>query len=188
MTDLLEFVSGLLDGVTFIALALVLGGIGCSLAVLRVTHDTRPLLQAGVQQVLALTLASAMTLAGLRVFQLFMKPLAIAVATGASAFSAFAHTRVYQFLVISVVLALGLVGALMFVKRQAGSAIRWFFVLVCAGAFMVNEGWLTHAASRLEGGGPLMVVTVIHVLGATVWAGGVAHVLLLWNQISGRES
>ena len=148
MTDLLEFVSGLLDGVALIALALVLGGIGCSLAVLRVTHDTRPLLQAGVQRVLALTLASAMSLAGLGILQLFLKPLALAVSTGASAFSAFSQTRVYQFFVISVVLALGLVGALVFVKRQVGSASRWFVVLVCAGAFMVNEGWLTHAASR----------------------------------------
>lgn len=181
MTDLLEFVSGLLDGVTLIALALVLGGIGCALAVLRVTHDTRPLLQTGVERVLVLTLASAMSLAGLRVLQLFMKPLALTVSTGASVFSAFAQTRVFQYLVISVVLALGLVGALVFVKRQVGSASRWCVVLVCAGAFMVNEGWLSHAASRLEGGGPLMVVTMIHVLGATVWAGGVAHVLLLWK-------
>jgi len=187
MTDLLEFVSGLLDGVTLIALALVLGGVGCSLAVLRVTHDTRPLLQAGVQRVLLLTLASAMSLAGLLVLQLFMKPLALAVTIGVSAFSAFAHTRVYQFLVISVVLALGLVGALVFVKRRVVSTSRWFVVLVCAGAFMVNEGWLTHAASRLEGGDSLMVVTVIHILGATVWAGGVAHVLLLWNYLRKRD-
>lgn len=31
----------------------------------------------------------------------------------------------------------------------------------------------------LRGGGPLMVATVIHVFGATVWAGGIAHLLLL---------
>ncbi len=188
MTDLLEFVSGLLDGVTLLALVLVLGGIGCSLAVLRVTYDSRPLLQAGVQRVLVLTLASAMSFAGLRTLQLIMKPLALALATGASVYSAFFQTRVFQFLVISVVLALELVGALVFVKRQVGSASRWCVVLVCAEVFMVNEGWLTHAASRLEGGGMLMVVTMIHVLGATVWAGGIAHVLLLWKFLRQEDS
>ncbi len=144
MTDLLEFISGLLDGSALMALALVLGGIGCSLAVLRVTHDKRPILQAGVQQVLVLTIASAIGLFGIRVLQLFIKALALAQATGASAFSAFAQTRVFQILVISIVLVLGLGGALLFVKKNVMSFSRWVVVMVCVGAFIVNEGWLSH--------------------------------------------
>ena len=50
-------------------------------------------------------------------------------------------------------------------------------------AFMVNEAWLSHGASRLEGGGPLMVLTMLHVIGAVVWAGGVFHLLLSWRII-----
>ena len=50
-----------------------------------------------------------------------------------------------------------------------------------AGLFLVNEAWLSHAASRLDNQGPLMVATMVHVCGATVWAGGVAHMVLLWR-------
>jgi len=181
MTDLLEFISGLLDGVSLIALALVLGGIGCTLVVLRVTQDDRPILRAGAQRVLGVTLASAMCLTGLRAFQLLMKPLALSNVMGFSAFPAFAQTQVFHFSLISVALLSGLVVTLMVVKRNMLSRGRWIGVLCVVVVLMVNEAWLSHAASRLEGGGVLMVVTMVHVLGATVWAGGVAHLLLLWR-------
>ncbi len=181
MTDLLEFISGLLDGVSLVAMALVLGGIGCLLAVLRITRDDRPIFHAGAQRVLGVTLASAMCLAGLRALQLFMKPLALSNAMGSSAFAAFAKTQVFHYSVISVVALMGLVGALWVVKKNIASQGRWIGVLCVVVAFMVNEGWLSHAASRLEGGGLLMVVTMVHVFGATMWAGGVAHLLLLWQ-------
>lgn len=181
MTDLLEFISGLLDGMALIALALVLGGIGCVLAVIRVSHDDRPVLHIAAQRVLALTLISAGGLAGLRVFQLVVKLLALAGTTRESALSAFTQTHVFQFGMISVVLALGVVGGLIVVKRNMVSRSRWGGVLGLVGVFLLNEAWLSHAASRLEGGGPLMVVTMVHVVGATIWAGGIAHLLLLWK-------
>jgi copper resistance protein D len=187
MPDLLEFISGLLDGVALIALALVLGGIGCVLGVLRITHDDRAVLRAGAQRVLGVTLLSAMVLAGLRILQLIMKPLALSYAMGASAFTAFSQTQVFQFSVISVVLLVLLVGTLKVVQKHLLSRGGWVGVLVVVIALMVNEGWLSHAASRLEGGGPLMVVTVVHVLGATVWAGGVAHLLLLWQCLRKKD-
>lgn len=125
MTDLLEFISGLLDGVSLIALALVLGGIGCVLAVLRITQDDRPIFHEGAQRVLGVTLASAVCLTGLRAFQLFMKPLALSNAMGRSAFPAFAQTQVFHYSVISVVLLIGLVGALWVVKKNMVSLGRW---------------------------------------------------------------
>ncbi len=188
MTDLLEFINGLLDGVSLIAMALVLGGIGCALLVLRVIQDDRSILRAGAQRVLGITLASAVCLAGLRAVQLFMKPLALSNAMGSSAFAAFAHTQVFYYSVISVGLLMGLVGTLIVVKRNMCSRGRWIGVLGVVAAFMVNEGWLSHAASRLEGGELLMVVTMIHVLGATVWAGGVAHLLLLWRFLRKQDA
>lgn len=188
MTDLLEFISGLLDGVALIALALVLGGIACTLVVLRAIHDHRPVLQAAGQRVLFLTLISAVILAGLRVLQLLMKSLALADAIGQSAFSAFAQTQVFQFGLHSILLILVVVVALSVVRKNVLSFSRWLVLLFIVGALMVNEGWLSHAASRLEGGGPLMVVTMIHVFGATVWAGGVAHLLFLWNFLRKQES
>ena len=186
MSDLLEFISGLLDGVALIALALVLGGIACVLSVLRITHDHRAVLRLGAQRVLSVTFVSTLCLAGLRVIQLLLKPLALSTAMGSSAFTAFSQTQVFHYSVMSVALLLGLAGALGVVKKQLLSRGGWVGVFLGVVAFMVNEGWLSHAASRLEGGGPLMVATVIHVFGATVWSGGIAHLLLLRQGL--RES
>ena len=49
---------------------------------------------------------------------------------------------------------------------------------------MINEAWLSHGASRLESRGSLMFVTMVHLLGASVWAGGVFHLLLSWRVIN----
>jgi len=107
---------------------------------------------------------------------------------GSSAFSDFSQTQVFQHGVLSILLTVGLVSAVMFVKQHVGSWIRWLLVLVLAGTYMVNEGWLSHAASRLEGGGSLMIVTMIHVFGATLWAGGIMHLLLLWRFLRKQDS
>jgi len=179
MTDLLEFISGLLDGLALVVLAGVLGGLGCLLVVLRVTQDPRLIIQKSSQHVLGLTLGSAVLLLWLRILQLVLKYLALREVLEGSALTAFAQTRVFQFGLLSIVLSLGLIGALMWVKSQPTSYRRWFGLLALVGAFLVNEGGLSHAASRLEGGGPLMVFTMVHVLGATVWAGGVTYLILM---------
>ena len=180
MPELWGFISSLLDGAVLLALALVLGGIGSLFAVLRVTHDNRPILHASVQRILLLTLVSAVCLIGLRTLQLLLTPLALADVIEGSVLTAFVHTQVFQDGAVSVVLALGILGALCVVKGHLVSRGRWVGVLCCVGAFLIHEGWFSHAVSRLEGGGSLMVVTIIHVLGATVWAGGVAHMWFLW--------
>ena len=188
MTAILEFISGLLDGVALLALALVLGGLGSALAVVRVLHGHHPVLHEAVQRVLSLTLFSGVCLIGLRILQLVLKPMALMDVMGSSAFSDFSQTQVFQHGVLSILLTVGLVSAVMFVKQHVGSWIRWLLVLVLAGTYMVNEGWLSHAASRLEGGGSLMIVTMIHVFGATLWAGGIMHLLLLWRFLRNQDS
>ena len=77
MTAILEFISGLLDGVALLALALVLGGLGSALAVVRVLHSHHPVLHEAVQRVLSLTLFSGVCLIGLRILQLVLKPMAL---------------------------------------------------------------------------------------------------------------
>jgi len=52
----------------------------------------------------------------------------------------------------------------------------------------VNAAWLAHAVSRLHDRAPLMVVTVLHQLGAVVWVGGVIHLVgfaMLWRRAGG---
>ncbi len=181
MTTLLEFISGLLDGVGLVMLAVTVGGVGYTLFVLGVTRDLSPIRKLAADQVLRMTCASAGTVALVRLVQLTLKPWALAGAIGRWDLQAFAKTQVFQSGIVSVVLALCLGAAVFWVRRGIERGCRWSVVLILTVLFMGNEAWLSHAASRVEGGESLMAVTVLHMLGAVVWAGGITHLFLFWR-------
>ena len=181
MTELLEFISGLLDGASFVALALSLGGIACTLVVLRPIHDQDPVVLSASDMLLKVSVLSLCAMAGLRVLQLALKALALSDVLGSLGVQAFVQTRLFRFGTSGILLALGMAGSVARVRRDVSRRFPWSVVLLMAGLFLVNEAWLSHAASRLDNQGPLMVATMVHVCGATVWAGGVAHMVLLWR-------
>ena len=184
MTELLEFISGLLDGASFVALALSLGGIACTLAVLRPLHDQDPVVLSASDMLLKVSVLSLCAMAGLRVLQLALKALALSDVLGSLGVQAFVQTRLFRFGTSGILLALGMAGSVARVRRDVSRRLPWSVVLLMAGLFLVNEAWLSHAASRLDNQGPLMVATMVHVCGATVWAGGVAHMVLLWRIVN----
>ena len=181
MTVLLEFISGLLDGFGLIALALAIGGITYLLIVLRPTDNLPPILRRATDVSILVIIAASGSVALLRLLQLILKPLALADAMGEGTFAAFSKTQVFQVGLLSVLLALALTIAVLWLRHGIAIRSRWTLVVLTILLFMVNEAWLSHAASRIEGGGPLMGVTVVHMLGAVVWAGGITHLLLFWR-------
>ena len=83
-------------------------------------------------------------------------------------------------------------GALLVAVRgmRGGTATRGRRALALGlGLLLIaNAAWLAHAASRLHERAPLMVVTVLHQLGAVVWVGGLIHLVgfaLLWRRAGG---
>ena len=187
MTDLLEFISGLLDGVALITLAVAIGGVVYALVVLRILSETDPVQQRACTETLQASIWGAMGFGVCRLIQLILKPWALADATGEWALNVFFKTQVFQFTTISIVLSFGLVIALARVRPDPKNTVLWTWPLLIIAAFMTNEAWLSHGASRLEGGGPLMVVTMLHVMGAVVWAGGVFHLMLSWRIIKAHS-
>ena len=187
MTDLLEFISGLLDGVALISLAVAIGGVVYALIVLRILSETGPVQERACTQTIQASYWGAMGFGVCRLVQLILKPWALADATGEWALSVFFKTHVFQFTAISIVLSFGLAIALARVRPHPKNTILWTWALLLITAFMTNEAWLSHGASRLEGGGPLMVVTMLHVMGALVWAGGVLHLILSWRIIKAHS-
>jgi putative copper resistance protein D len=187
MTDLLEFISGLLDGMALMALAVAIGGAAYSLLVLRVLGETNPVQEKVSAYTLRASLWGAMAFGLCRLAQLILKPWALADATGVWAMDLFLKTQVFQSTATSVVLIFGLALALPWVRHHPHNLTHWSWVLILLSAFMINEAWLSHGASRLEGGGTLMFVTMLHLLGASVWAGGVFHLLLSWRLIKGNS-
>ena len=187
MTDLLEFISGLLDGVALLTLSVAIGGVVYALVVLRILTEKDPVQQHACTATLQASFWGTMGFGVCRLIQLILKPWALADTTGEWALDMFFQTQVFQFTSISVVLSFGLAIALARVRRHLHRPVLWVWPLLILTAFMINEAWLSHGASRLEGRGPLMTVTMLHVIGATVWAGGVFHLLLSWRVIKAHS-
>ena len=180
MTGLLEFISGLLDGFGLLALAVSVGGIPYALLVLRATGPLSPTRKTTADQTLLFISLGAMSLAIIRMVQLILKPWALDDGMGEWALGSFYETQVFQSGLISVLLAGGLALAVLWVRRDMAASMRWTIVVLTTWLFLVNEAWLSHGASRIENSGPLMAVTIVHLLGAVTWAGGIIHLLLFW--------
>lgn len=181
MTTLIEFISGLLDGCALVALALSAGGIAHALVVLRALSHQSPTERRATESSIGVVTVAAALLAGFRLAQLVMTPWALAGDTGDWTIEPFLQTDVFQAGMVSVGLAACLSIIAFWLRKDVGHGLRWLMVILGLAVFMVNEAWLSHAASRLERSGPLMVVTTMHVLGAVVWAGGIAHMLMFWR-------
>ncbi len=187
MTIILEFLSGLLDGFGLVALAAGVGGIAYALFVLRPVEDFSTARATAFRWSLNAAAGGLVAVAVIRLAQLALKPFALADIMGADAIVAFTKTQVFQSGILSVVLGISVAAAVLWLRSGVDRRERWAIVLLATALFMVNEAWLSHAASRIEGAGPLMAVTVVHMLGATVWAGGVIHLLLFWGLSRRRQ-
>jgi copper resistance protein D len=185
MTDLLEFFSGLLDGLGLIALAVCVGGIGYLLIILRVTGSPLPGQALLTRRALTMTMVGAFTLMGIRTLRLVLKPLALGDAMSFGSLAHFLQTQVFWANAISVGLICLLAVLLWRIRRQPANRILWIMLFPILLAFFVNEGRLSHAAGRLGSETFLMITTAIHVLGAAMWAGGLAHLCLSWQTIKG---
>ena len=188
MTELLEFIGTLLDGAALVGLSLSLGGLACTLVVLRPIHEQDPVVRSMSDTLLKVSILSLCAMAGLRVLHLAFKALALSDTLGSVDLPVLVQTRLFQFGTSGTLLALGMAWAAAWVRRDVSRPLPWGVVGIMAGLFMVNEAWLSHAASRLENQGPLMVATLAHVCGATVWAGGVVHMVLLWRVTRERHA
>lgn len=179
MTALFEFVSGLLDGVALIALALSLGGVACTLVILRPTQDRDSCIRLAGHALLRVSLFSICVLTGVRVMQLALKGLALADGFAGTTVHVFFQTQLFRSGLCAVLLALGVAASVTWLRRRMTSLRAWGVALLMLFLFMVNEVEQSHAAVRVSDQTWLLVATMVHVCGATIWAGGVTHLMIL---------
>ena len=80
-----------------------------------------------------------------------------------------------------VVLALALGVTAMWLRSRPRAVAGWAAVGLLAVLIVTSGAWLTHAAGRIEHRGPLMLLTVAHMLAAAVWVGGLVQLGALWR-------
>jgi putative copper resistance protein D len=188
MTQLAGFLDVLLRGFATVGLSAAVGGLAYVLLVLRPSPGAGSLAAAARARALALIGAGALAVAvATALLLLVVHPWALADEAGRWPLALFLTTEFGLAALGRLVLALLLLASIPWIRRAPVPG-RWAVAVGLAMLLMVNAAWLAHAVSRLEGRGPLMVVTVLHQLGAVVWAGGLIHLVgfaMLWRRAGG---
>ena len=189
MAQLAGFLDVLLRGFGTVGLAAAVGGLAYILLVLRPGPGARDLGGAARDRAVALIEAGALLVAATTALLLLVvHPWALADETGRWPLRGFLTTHFGLAGLGRVTLAVLLVAAIRGVRGGAATRGRWALALGLGLLLMANAAWLAHAASRLHEREPLMVVTVLHQLGAVVWVGGLIHLVgfaLLWRRAGG---
>ena len=189
MAQLAGFLDVLLRGFGTVGLAAAVGGLAYILLVLRPGPGAGGLGGAARDRAVGLIEAGALLVAATTALLLLVvHPWALADETGRWPLRDFLTTHFGLAGLGRVTLALLLVAAVRGVRGGAATRGRWALALGLGLLLMANAAWLAHAASRLHEREPLMVVTVLHQLGAVVWVGGLIHLVgfaLLWRRAGG---
>ena len=192
MAQLAGFLDVLLRGFGTVGLAAAVGGLAYILLVLRPDPGAGGLAGAARDRAVRLIEAGALLVAATTALLLLVvHPWALADETGRWPLRDFLTTHFGLAGLGRVTLALLLVAAIRGVRGGAATRARWALAVGLGLLLMANAAWLAHAASRLHERAPLMVVTVLHQLGAVVWVGGLIHLVgfaLLWRRAGGAAS
>jgi len=182
MTLLAGFLDVLLRGVGLLALCAAAGGVAYAVFVLPALSRGVSAAAAPLRRVLGLIALGALVLAGSRAVVLFvLHPWVLADADGHWPVGQFAATDFGHASLIGIGLALALGATAARLRARSTARTGWIALVALSAAVLANSGWLAHAVSRLEGRGGLMLVTVLHQMGAVLWVGGLMHLARSWR-------
>jgi len=172
------FFESLLHGLLLVGLALSIGGVGWGLWGLRAWQPGAPPIV--VRRCLALLGAGTLIVALCQAAILCLKTWTLSISLGIAMVGDFLATAYFVAGAARAVLALGMAAAVWWLAREPARLGRWLTLTILAGLLAANGAWMTHASSRLESRGPLMALSVLHQVGATLWIGGLIQLALIW--------
>ncbi|HSS45856.1 MAG TPA: hypothetical protein VLL03_00360, partial [Burkholderiales bacterium] len=182
MTLLAGFLSILFHALLLIGMSAAVGGLIFLLAVLLPLANTGNAARLAIRRSLIVLVWGAALLALGQVLGLLMELWAIADESGEWPIGAFFSTGFAHAGLLHIAFALALASSGVWLIKQPASRGAWTASIAAAILLMISGAWLVHAVSRLEGMVPLMVMTILHQLGAAVWVGGIIHLVSLWRQ------
>src|SRR5215813_11089025 len=171
---LAAFLDDLMTGLILIGLSVAVGALAWGLVVLRGEAAGGPFLQ----RCLWLMRAGAAGLAVAQSIKIIAKAAVVAAPAGEFPWHEYAATAQFEASLVRVALALA-IAAFAFLPLRVRSG--WIVLSTLTAGLLISGAWLVHGAGRLEGRVPLMMLTVLHQLGAGVWVGGVIQLAALWR-------
>ena len=171
------FLDVLLRGLALAGQAVALGGILFAVLVLRPAARQDPSLAWGVRRTLFLIALGAATVIVARALGVTVQIGALADEGGWPVRAAFETAYVQANLAKSLVcLALALAAIAQRRRERPGG---WPLLLGLGVALIVGSAWTSHAAARLEHRGPLLALDALHQAAASIWVGGLAHLMAI---------
>jgi copper resistance protein D len=174
-----DFFDSLLGGAVLVALSVALGGIAFALLV--VPRQAGAAAAAARTRCAALVSRAAVALGSCQLAVLGLKVLLLSGYVGPDAFVRFLGTLQCRAGLGRAALAFALAGVTAWARRRPDATPPWAAAAVLAAATAASGAWLVHAAGRLEQRGALMALTVLHQVGAAVWAGGLVSLGAMWR-------
>lgn len=167
LIDLFGYLSVLLHGLTIVAQSMALGG---ALFLVLLARPLAPRIPDGdglARRSARLAGWAALALAACTAGKLLLQGAVLEETLGLGAAGVAGASFAVAGLVKAAA-ALALAALLLGVPRAPAAAVLGAGAAVLGAAVMT-----THAAARVEGGGPLLVASALHILGAAVWIGGI---------------
>jgi putative copper resistance protein D len=180
LLTLSDFLAGLCRGLGLLGLAVAVGGVVWGLGVLRAPgRGDVPPRAAG--RCLGLVALGGAGLAVAQAAGLLLELYVLSVTLGRNPVGDLLATPHFAAGLTRVVFALALAVTALRLRATPSSVGGWAVAGVLAGLVVTSGAWLTHAAGRLAGREPLMLLTVAHQLAAVVWVGGLVQLGALWR-------
>ncbi len=176
------FLDVFLRALTFVGLALSVGGIVFRYVVARPLEAAGDIADAAVRRMSSLIAVGAFLVAVSGLSALATSLSALADASGRWPLAEFLGADFAWAGMIHAALSFCLGFAALRCRRNSPTA--WAVAALFGAAVMAAGAWLTHGASRLDNRAALMSVTVIHQFAAVAWVGGVIHLAAQWSLLS----
>jgi putative copper resistance protein D len=171
------FIDVLLRGLILCGQAIALGGVAFALAVLAPAARVRPGLAPLRERTFVLIALGAATIILAQGIALVVQLGALAE-EGAWPTAAASQTSFFRIGIARMLMSLGVMTGVFWRRREPGRPRGPATIGVCALALGVLSAGTSHAAARLEGRLGLYALDVLHQVAASVWIGGLFHLLM----------
>ncbi len=181
MQGLANFIDDFLGGLILIGYALVVGSLFWSVLILKAGCSRPAVSQGIIRRALAVLRFGALALAAMQGAKLVIKGLVLWGVLGELPLTEYVGTVQFEAGLARFVLALVILWLTRKLLLQPESRKLWLLLTLAIVPLVVAGAWLVHAVGRFDNREPLMLMTILHQLGAAVWFGGVAQLLALWR-------
>jgi copper resistance protein D len=171
------FIDVLLRGLILCAQAVALGGVAFTLVVLGPALRARPELGPLRERTFLLIALGAAAIALAQALALIIQLKALA-GPGAWPLADVSETAFFRLGIARMVMSVGVVAGVSLRRVRPDRAVGTVAIVACALALGVLSAGTSHAAARLEGRVLLYLLDVLHQVAASVWIGGLFHLLL----------